>query len=124
MHHYNTGVVFKWLRSTEGSSDGFTWRCSDCKTMKFIRHNSFFTKSRPTLQKWLLMLQMWSRKRPVRDAASEAEISERTAIDIYQWFREVCSTKLHGSTQILLNLMVQELSRYSICMELCFTVFS
>ena len=67
------------LRSTEGSSDGFTWRCPDCKTMKSIQHNSFFTKSRLTLQKWLLMLQMWSRERPVGDAVSEAEIPERTA---------------------------------------------
>ena len=81
-------------RSTEGSSDGFTFRCPDCKTMKSIRHNSFFTKSRLTLQKWLLMMQMWSRERPVGDAADEAEISECTAIDIYQWFREVWSTKL------------------------------
>ena len=87
-------------RSIEGSSDGFTWRCPDCKTMKSIRHNSFFTKSRLTLQKWLLMMQMWSRERPVGDAAGEAEISERTAIDIYQWFREVCSTKLLNEARL------------------------
>ena len=43
------------------------------------------------------MMQMWSRERPVGD---EAEISERTAIDIYQWFREVCSTKLLNGARI------------------------
>ena len=62
--------------------------------MKSIQHNSFFTKSR------LLMLQMWSRERPVGDAASEAEISEHTAIDIYEWIREVCSTKLLNEARL------------------------
>ena len=28
------------------------------------------------------------------DAAEEAEVTESTASQVYQWFREVCSTKL------------------------------
>ena len=37
---------------------------------------------------------MWARQYPVTDAAQEAEVDKGTAIDVYQWFREVCSTKL------------------------------
>ena len=40
------------------------------------------------------MLLMWARDRPVTDAMDEAEVQSRTAVDIYQWFREVCTTKL------------------------------
>ena len=37
---------------------------------------------------------MWARQYPVTDAAQKAEVDKGTAIDVYQWFREVCSTKL------------------------------
>ena len=30
----------------------------------------------------------------MKDAAAEAEVQEKTAIDVYQWLREVCSTRL------------------------------
>ena len=41
----------------------------------------FFSKSKLPLQKWL-MLYLWAREYPVSDAAEEAEISSRVAIDI------------------------------------------
>lgn len=47
------------------------------------------------------MIYLWAREYPVTDAAEEAEISLRVAIDIYQWLREVCSTKLLQSPMIL-----------------------
>ena len=28
----------------------------------------------------------------MKDAAEEAEVQEKIAIDVYQWLREVCST--------------------------------
>ena len=62
----------------------------------------FFSKSRLPLQRWLLMLYLWAREYPVSDAAEEAEISSRVAIDIYQWLREVCTAKLL-QTQIILG---------------------
>ena len=42
-------------------SDGVSWWCSSCKTRKSIRNGSFFQKSHITLQKWLLLLHLWSR---------------------------------------------------------------
>lgn len=77
-------------------SDGFSWKCPQCKTRKSIRQGSFFSKSKVTLQKWLLLLHYWVRQYPVTDAAEEAEVHHETAINIYQWLREVCSTKLVG----------------------------
>lgn len=55
---------------------------------------SFFAKSRLPVQKWLILLYWWARQYPVSDAWQEAQVSERTAIQVYQWFRDVCSTKL------------------------------
>ena len=66
----------------------------------WYQEQNFFSKSKLPLQKWLLMLYLWAREYPVSDAAEEAEISSRVAIDIYQWLREVCTAKL---LQIILS---------------------
>ncbi len=82
-------------------SDGYSWRCRTCKTRKSIRDGSFFSKSRLTLQKWLLMIHLWSLETPVTDAIKQAEIDIRSGCDIYQWLREVCTTKLLQLPMIL-----------------------
>ena len=91
-------------------SDGVCWRCPQCHGRKGIREGSFFAKSRLTLQKWLLVLYLWAREYPVKDVAEEAEVDQGTAIDMYQWLREVCSTKLLQGPPIILggpNVVVQ-----------------
>ena len=35
------------------------------------------------------------------DAARVAEVDENTAVDVYRWLREVCSTKLINTTIML-----------------------
>ena len=82
-------------------TDGVVWRCPQCKTTKSIREGSFFSKSRLSLQKWLLLLHFWVKAYPVTDAATDIEIDKRTACDVYRWLREVCSTTLLGSLVIL-----------------------
>ena len=67
-------------------SDGISWWCPQCKGRRLIRTGSFFSKSRLTLQKWLILLYFWVREYPVTDAMEEAEVNKGTAIDIYQWF--------------------------------------
>ena len=71
-------------------SDGISWYRTHCKTTKSIRHNSFFSKSKFTLQQW------WCREYPVTTMTMEADKRQSTACDIYiyQWLREVCSTNL------------------------------
>ena len=88
----NTGGMT--LGQKSDISDGCIFRCAACKTTKSLRAGSFFSKSKLTLQKWLLLLYWWVRQYPVSDAAEEAKVGRDTAIDAYQWFREVCTTKL------------------------------
>ena len=75
-------------------TDGVSWWCPQCKTRKSIRDKSFFSKSRLPLLKWLLMFYLWAWQHPVSDAADQINIDRQTAIDIYQWLREVCSQSL------------------------------
>ena len=81
-------------RERSDCSDGVSWYCPQCYTRKTIRDGSFFSKSCLSLQKLLLLMYLWARQYPVTDAMEEAEVDRRTAIDVYQWLREVCSTKL------------------------------
>ena len=43
----------------------------------------------------------WAREYPVSDAAKEADVDRGTAIDVYRWLREVCSTKLLSTPIVL-----------------------
>ena len=40
----------------QAGSDGVCWYCPSCKTTKSIRDGSFFSKSKLTLQKWMLAI--------------------------------------------------------------------
>ena len=82
-------------------SDGRSWWCPRCKGRKSIREGSFFSKSHLTLQKWLVLIYFWVREYPVTDATEEAEVHKGTAIDVYQWLREVCSTALVNTHIVL-----------------------
>ncbi len=75
-------------------SDKYSWWCPTCKTRKSIRVGSFFSKSKITLWQWLLLVYLWARNYPVTDAAEDADVSLGTAIDVFQWLREVCTTRL------------------------------
>lgn len=39
-------------------------------------------------------MHLWSRDCPVTDAAREAQITEKSAIQVYQYFRDACSWQL------------------------------
>ena len=85
----------------QAGSDGVCWSCSLCKTTKSIRVNSFFAKSKLTLRQWFIMIVWWAREYPVGKAASEAEVTETTSCQVYEWLREVCSTRLLQTAIIL-----------------------
>ena len=38
---------------------------------------------------------------PIKDAASDIEVDKNTAVDVYMWLREVCSTELSATPIIL-----------------------
>ena len=75
-------------------SDGIGWWCPSCKSRKSLREKSFFSKSRLTLQQWMLLLFFWTDEKIVLKAAKHAKVSAVTSINVYQWFREVCSERL------------------------------
>ena len=52
------------------------------------------------MQKWFLLMYWWSREYPVTEAA---KVGENTAVDVYRWLREVCSTKLLKTPLIVLG---------------------
>ena len=81
-------------KRAQAGSDGVCWYCQICKTTKSIRNGSFFSKSKLTLQKLMICILWWTREYPVTDLCKEIDIIEATGCDIYQWLREVCSTKL------------------------------
>ena len=88
-------------KRAQAGSGGVCWSCPMCKTTKLIRHGSFFSKSKLSLKQWMIGLLWRAKEYPVTAFAEEAKISEHTAIDVYQWLREVCSTKLLQTPIIL-----------------------
>ena len=79
-------------------TDGISWWCKICKGRKTIRDEIFFNKSCLTLQKWMILIYWWCRQYPVGDAAQEAQVDKGTAVDVYRWLREVCTTCLLNTT--------------------------
>ena len=84
-------------------SDGICWYCTQCKSTKTVRESSFFSKSRISLRQWMMIIYWWARQYPVSDCNEEAEVDQHTAIDIYQWLREVCTTRLMQDPPIVLG---------------------
>ena len=54
----------------------------------------FVFKSHLTLQQWMMLIHYWARQNPVCDVAESSGVGKNTAIDVYQWLREVCWTRL------------------------------
>ena len=75
-------------------TDGVSWYCPHCKSRKSIRDGIFFSKSHITLQKWMILIHYWIAQESVTSAARNSETSMVTAINVYQWLREVCSQRL------------------------------
>ena len=59
-----------------------------------LRDGTFFEKSHFTLQQWLVLMYRWCREYPVTDAAEEAKVSEKSAVQAYQYFRDICSWRI------------------------------
>ena len=76
--------------------DGHRWRCpiATCRKSVGIRDKTFLEQTRICLQKWLILIYWWVREYSVTDAMEEAEVSKHVAIDVYQWLREICLTRL------------------------------
>ena len=50
-----------------------------------------------------MLLHFWARQNPVSDTAECAKVAPNTAVDAYQWLREVCSTRLINDGPVILG---------------------
>ena len=93
------------MQARSDITDKFRWRCPDstCKKSVSLRSRTFFDQSRLQLRQWIVLMYWWARQYPVSDAAEEAEVDEKTAIQIYQYCRDICSWRLlnHDSPLML-----------------------
>lgn len=72
------------------------WRCTalNCRKSVGLRDGTFFEKSKLTLRQWIVLMYWWVRQYPVTDAAQEAEVQEKSAVQVYQYLRDICSWRL------------------------------
>ena len=84
------------------TKDGFAWKCQNKYCIKYkstitIRYGSFFTKSNLSLQSWVHAMYLWSERCSETMAYRQVNVSEKTMIDCYSFFREVCSRYLQAN---------------------------
>ena len=92
------GTAMCWQKCSK-LSDGYLWRCprSACRKKLSIRAGSFFSKSHLSLQTWLKLIYFWATDEPVtkvHQQLDQKECSTKTAIDVFNFLREVCSQHL------------------------------
>ncbi len=88
-------MAMKWTKHS-ASIDKYCWKCQtkECpkyQSRKSVRTGSFFSKSNLKLQTWLHAMYLWCERTSVTHAYRQLNISEKTVIDIYSFFREICS---------------------------------
>ena len=66
----------------------------NCRKSLGLRDGSFFEKSNLSLKQWVVLMYWWVRQYPVGDAAQEAEIGKKSAIQTYQYLRDICSWRI------------------------------
>jgi transposase-like protein len=68
------------------------WRCPSHKSEKVsIRAGSYWEKSKLELDKLVEILYFWSLETPIGKLVELSGVSKKTAIQWYQYFRDVCS---------------------------------
>ena len=89
------GISINWVRcTTSACKDGWSWQGSNCATYKSIRTRLLLLKSKLTLYKWYNRFTIGASVCQSPQLARRVTLLVKTAIDRYQWLREVCSTKL------------------------------
>ena len=67
---------------------------STCRKSVALREGTFFENTKISLKQWIVLLYWWAGEYAVSDAAQEAEVDEKTAIQTYQYCRDICSWRL------------------------------
>ena len=81
------------LRQARGSCDGQVWQCSNrnCYVKITVRRDSFFEKSKLSLQQITKLVYFWTLKYTQDIVHYKTGISAPTIVDYYKLCREVCT---------------------------------
>ena len=77
----------------EGYPEKVAFRCprKGCQKVMSLRHGSYFSNSKLSIELILRLILLWIKKTPVSKAASELEIRKGTVVDWYNFNRDVCA---------------------------------
>ena len=84
------------------AKDGMGWKCPSCKTRTSLRQGSFFAKSHLILH-CMIIIHFWSKQYTLGETAESVEIWKNIAVDVYQWLREICLTRLIRDGPVILE---------------------
>ena len=87
--------VMNWTKCAS-NLDKHIWKCQDKDCAKYkhktsIRKKSFFFNSKLTLQKWVEAIFYWCDEIGETSASQLLNVSLKTMVDLYSFFREVCT---------------------------------
>ena len=87
------------VSDTYGSSDGHVFQCNVCHKRHSIRKNSFFYRSKLTLQILLSILYYFSIGCSVSECSKilQSHVSTRSIVQWYNYYRDVCTTYLQNN---------------------------
>ena len=80
--------------------DDIIFRCPSCWKKKSARLGTFFARSKLRLRQIMLLVANWIIKAPVTLAATFADVSEVSAVQWYEFCRDICATKLTSVQQL------------------------
>ena len=77
----------------KAGKEGVLWRCprKGCRREVSLRKDTFFEGSHLEIEKILRILHLWSTKTPLNKMRVEVEVSTKTAVDWYNFVRDVCA---------------------------------
>ncbi len=84
-----------WTKHTR-CTDKYIWRCRNKACEKFstkmsIRKKSFFENSNLSLKQWVHAMYLWCNRIGEKRTLDMVGVNERTMIDMYNFFREICT---------------------------------
>lgn len=80
---------------------GYTWRCKRCRRKQSVLKDSFLAHSKIKPSKFLYMVFYWATRAPQYMTKKHLDLGTHANGDWFQYFREVCSTKLLGNAMQL-----------------------
>nr|XP_047146837.1 uncharacterized protein LOC124819359 [Hydra vulgaris] len=81
------------VQNYERCQEKHIWRCNTCKKTKSIRAGFFESSPSLSVSLILQLMFLWILEVPVTAASEVVGVNEKTSIQWYQYFRDICSFK-------------------------------